>query len=46
MVLAMREILRNALVMLLLLLLGVAALAVFGDDPRRLPFAYEGHDPR
>jgi hypothetical protein len=42
----MREVVRNALVMLVLLLLGLTVLALWGDDPRTLPFAYEGHDPR
>ena len=46
MVVGMREIVRDALVILVLLLLGLAALAVFGDDTSTLPFAYEGHDPR
>lgn len=43
---AMPEILRNALIILALLVLGLAALAWFGDDPRTLPYEYEGHDPR
>jgi hypothetical protein len=43
---AVPTILRNALVILALLLLGLAALAWFGDDPRTLPYEYEGHAPR
>ncbi len=42
----MKQIVRNAAVILALLLLAIALLALWGDDPTLLPFEYEGHAPR
>ncbi len=39
------RVLRDALLILALMLLVLAGLALFGDDARMLPFSYEGHDP-
>lgn len=42
----MREIVRNAILLLVLILSGMALLVWLGDDPSTLPFAYEGHGAR